>query len=210
MSLMTPEAFARDYIFTWEDGRSTNPTKTHSMDAADNGNWTGGKRGSGQLVGSNHGVTPAALAKYRGIKPHQVTFELMRGVTIDEAADLALKDYYKANKLDLLPWNAVTASVMDFGYTAGAFRAVEKLQELIRVNPDGKIGPNTIKAYKAWLDSRPISQAAEEWAKMRSNYYEAVIRRNPGHAKYRKGWQNRTNYFRKNDSNGWWQRFISA
>jgi lysozyme family protein len=206
-TIMTPEQFAADYIFRWEDGKSKDVARTHSMDRVDSGNWTGGKIGVGVLVGSNHGVTPQALAKHRNIPVKDVTFPMMRDLKIEEAADLALKGYYEDNGLNKLPWAPVVASVMDFGYTAGALRAVEKLQALVGVAADQKIGSNTVKAYNKWLEDRGVERAARDWASVRTGYYEAVIKANPIKAKYRNGWKARTDYFLPGHAEGWWKRF---
>jgi hypothetical protein len=58
---MTPADFAADFIFHWEDGQSNDPNRTHSMNPADAGNWSSGRAGVGDLIGSNHGVTPRCL-----------------------------------------------------------------------------------------------------------------------------------------------------
>ena len=63
--MMDPHPFAVAFIRRWEDGNSDDPIKTHSLDPDDSGNWTGAAIGVGALVGSQHGVTPQALAKYR-------------------------------------------------------------------------------------------------------------------------------------------------
>lgn len=208
--MMTPEAFARDYIFRWEDGSSKDPKKTHSMDPVDNGNWTGNARNVGALVGSNHGVTPLALAAHRDVPVKEITYDVMHKLTIEEAADIALKAYYVDNKLNLLPWNPTTASIMDFGWGAGAFRAVEKLQAMVGVSADRLIGKGTIAAYKTWLAGKTPEQAAEAWALVRNAYYEAVIKANPAKAKYRNGWKGRTDYFTPGHKEGWWTRFMKG
>lgn len=202
---MTPRDFAKKFIFVWEDGSSTNPSVTHSMDPVDNGNWTGGKQGVGALVGSNHGVTAAALGLHRHIPAGSVTKDMMRALTIDEAADIALDSFFFNVNLDDLVWDRVTASVFDFGWGAGPVRSIQILQRLLGLGDDGKIGPKTIAAYKAWIDKVGEEAAAKQFAAARIAYYNQIIANRPANAKYLKGWTNRTNYYLPGTA--WWNSF---
>jgi lysozyme family protein len=186
--------FFRDYIQRWEGGLST--------DADDPGNWTGGQRGVGQLVGSNHGVTPAALAKHRGVAAGSITQSAMATLTLDEAIDIAIESYFKAPGFDRLPWNRVTASIVDMGWGAGPAQAVKLLQRLVGVPDDGKIGPKTIAAYASWLEEGP----AKMWQGVRDSFYDRIIATDPVKQKYRNGWRNRSAYFAPGSD--WWGRFV--
>jgi len=205
--MMTPDKFADDFILRWEDGNSTNPNKTHSMLRMDAGNWSSGIVGVGNFIGSNHGVTAAALAEHRKVSVDSITVAIMHALTADEAGDIAIEGYYKINHLDRLPWNAVTASVFDFGWGAGKFKTVMKLQGLIGANIDGQIGPATVDRYNAWLDAQSLDTAARAWAALRNHYYDEVIAAKPYNMKFRDGWRNRTAYFLPSHPEGWWDRF---
>lgn len=205
----TPRAFALDFIRHWEDGGSTDPKRTHSLDPADNGNWTGARQGYGKLVGSHHGVTAAALALHRSIPVPSITREIMHALTIDEAADIALSLYYQAPGLDGLAWNRVTASVMDMGWGAGPTHGIQLLQRLIGAADDGAVVPDgeTARRYPAWLVRRGEGAAAGDYAAERNAYYESVIARNPMMAKNRNGWRARSAYYTPGDRGGWWTRW---
>lgn len=194
---MTPDAFFRDYIARWEGGLS--------LDPKDPGNYQLGARGKGALVGSNHGVTPPALARHRGVSASSITKADMAALTIDEAADIAAEHYFRAPGFDRLPWNRVTASIVDMGWGAGPAQAVKLLQRMIGVADDGKLGPNTIAAYKLWLECGP----AAEWAMVRNAFYDRIIQADAEKAKYRNGWRNRTRYFTADDKEGWFARWAA-
>lgn len=201
---MTPEQVIADYIRAWEGGLS--------LDPSDNGNWTGGRRGAGTLVGSKFGVTAAALAKHRNVSPIAITKQAMALLSIDEAAAIGRKGYYDANKLSRLKWNRVTASVLDFGWGAGPVRAVEKLQALIGVTADGDIGPKTIAAYDGWIAKLGEVEAAKRWGGVRDRYYQAVASNegpNDPDARFLRGWKNRTAYFLPGHAQRWWERFAA-
>ena len=212
--MMTPEQFAADFILHWEDGSKTDPLKTHSMDRRDAGNWTGGKPGVGTLVGSNHGVTAAAMAAYRKVPVASITFQMMHNLAMVEAVAIALANYFRAPGFDKLPWNAVTASIMDFGWGAGPVHAEKEIQatefqDMIGTTADAFLGPVSISRYVQWLADRTIEQAAKSWAFHRIAYYETIIARIPADAAYRNGWRNRSLYYTPDDPlrAGWWARF---
>lgn len=203
--MMTPEEFAADFIFVWEDGTKTDPNKTHSMRPNDRGNWSGGAIGHGSLIGSNHGVTPTALAAFRRVPVASITVAVMHALTADEAGRIALAGYYQANHLDVLPWNAVTASIFDFGWGAGPITGVFHIQRLIGVKDDGIIGHGTATAYAAWIGHIGLVAAATAFAEDRMAHYARIIHDKPEQAENRNGWKNRTDYFRPGTP--WWQRF---
>ena len=204
---MTPEKFAADFIFVWEDGQSSDPAKTHSMRPNDRGNWSGGAIGAGQLIGSNHGVTAIALAAFRKVSVSSITVAMMHALTKEEAGLIALATYYRDNHLDRLAWNAVTASAFDFGWGAGPITTVKHIQRLVGVDDDGVIGHATAIAFDAWIARLGLEGAAKAFAADRLAYYEAVIRSKPEQAENRNGWRNRTNYFLPGSP--WWGRFAA-
>lgn len=193
---MDLRTFFADYIRRWEGGLS--------LDPQDNGNWTGAKQGVGQLVGSNFGVTPAALAKHRGVAVGGISRSAMASLTIDEAVDIAVASYYKAPRFDRLPWNRLTMSVVDMGWGAGPTQAIKLLQRMVGVPDDGKIGPQTVGAYNAFLTQHGEEAACWQWAFVRARFYASISANRPANIKYIVGWLNRTEYF--TPDNDWWER----
>lgn len=192
--MMTPLAFALDYVKRWEGGLSVDPN--------DNGNWSGGKKGAGSLIGSNHGVTPQALAAHRKVDVSAITREAMAALTLDEAGQIALLAYYFAPKLDRLPWNQWTASILDAGWGMGPGQAVKLLQRQVGVGDDGKIGPATAAAVTAYVAKHGVEACAWQFAFIRARFYVSLKQ-----WQYMAGWTNRTAYFTPADSEGWWGRF---
>jgi hypothetical protein len=208
--MMDPHAFAKSFVRRWEDGNSDDPVRTHSMDPDDSGNWTGAAIGVGANAGSQHGVTPRALAAYRNVSVDSITKDIMRALTRDEAADIALQNYYKRPKLDLLPWNIVTASIFDFGWGAGPTTGIQRVQDMVDAPiQDGILTPggNTTKLYAALLTRQPIEFVAGLWSGIRDRYYEDVIRNKPVKSKYEHGWDNRTRWYTPGDVEGFWKVF---
>jgi lysozyme family protein len=149
------------------------------MHPTDPGNWSAGRVNEGKLIGSNHGVTPIALATYRRVKVSAITVEVMHALTVDKAATIALDDYYFDARLDLLTWSAPTAIIMDAGWGMGPAQAIKLVQRMLDVVDDGKLGPVTAAKFNALL-----AQAGDQfiagalWA-IRDSFYEQIIATKP-------------------------------
>lgn len=207
--MMTPHEFAKDFIFRWEDGKQTDPAKTHSMDRDDSGNWSSGRIDVGSLIGSQHGVTPAVLAAHRKVRAAEITREVMRALSLDEAATIALKRFYEGPNLDRLRWNAATMSIFDMGWGTGPVQAIKLLQRMVDAPiVDGVLTPfgETERRYNALCDKQPVEFISGAWWAVRDAFYDLIIEQNPVKAKYARGWDNRSNYFTPGDAEGWWKR----
>ena len=187
---MTPQVFIAGYIGDHEGVLSMRPS--------DNGNWTGGHRGVGVLVGSKFGVTAGALATYRGVSPRTITAADIANLDKVTAVDIGVKLYFLHPGFDKLPWNRVTASIVDKGWGSGTGRAIQLLQRLIGVTQDGVLGPNTITTYTQYLAAHGEEVAAQNWAKVRIAFDESL-----GQPEYIHGWNNRTNSFLPGTP--WWK-----
>lgn len=163
----------------------------YSSDANDPGNWTGGQVGAGRMIGSMRGVTPAVLARHRLVNVDSLTQADMKGVTLDEAADIGESLFYRAPCFNLLTWAPATASLVDFGWGAGPGQAVKSMQRLVGANADGALGPMTAAAYNAWLAARSNTETAEAIHGMRIDFYHLICDRNPSLSIYLNGWLNR-------------------
>ena len=207
--MMTPYQFALDYVFRWEDGKQTDPIKTHSMRPNDPGNWSTGKVNEGRLIGSQHGVTPIALAAARKVPVSSITVAIMRTLTIEEAARIALANYYHAPKLDLLTWSAPTAIIMDGGWGMGPGQMIMLVQDMLDVAQDGKMGPATAGTYNALLAQQGEAFLTGALWAFRGEFYERIIATKPYLGENERGWDNRSIYFSPGDKEGWWRRFAA-
>jgi lysozyme family protein len=176
----TIESFVQHFIETYEGGLS--------MDPKDTGNWY-----RGVLCGSKYGVTAAALADYRHVIP--MTPADVAALTESEAIRIGVELYYDRPDFDLLPWNPVTASMMDMGWGAGPGQSIKLAQRMVGANDDGKIGRYFTADYEDYIVEHGLERAALDWAKVRYQFYDQIIAKRPSNAKYRNGWRNRTDGF---------------
>ena len=155
----------------------------YQNDKDDSGNYV-----NGVLIGTNRGVTPAALAKHRGVKVSSITVEDIKNVTEQEARDIFKEEYFYKPKLDKLPMD-LQASVFDMQINSGS-NAIKILQKLVGTKQDGIIGPKTLKA----LEDNPVS--VNEYADARIEYYNKVVTKSPEKKKFLSGWTSRANSYK--------------
>jgi lysozyme family protein len=125
------------------------------------------------------GVTLETLAAWRR---QPVTVEDLKALTDDEIAGLYSARYWNVVKGDQLP-PGLDVLVADIAVLCGTRRAAEMLQEAVRVEIDGHIGPVTIEAARrAKLDDL-ISAVHERRM--------AFLRSLPTWPTFGRGWTNR-------------------
>ena len=96
---------------------------------------------------TKYGITHTTLAAYRGVK--SVTAAQVKALTLAEAESIYRQQYWIQSGGDVLPVGLDYAA-FDFGVNSGPARAVKTLQQVLRVAADGKIGPKTLAAVRAY------------------------------------------------------------
>jgi lysozyme family protein len=128
---------------------------------------------------TNWGVTQKAWEAYVG---RQVTHDEMQALT-----PVLVKPFYKS-----LYWDKVRADDLPHGVDYVAFdtcvnsgpkRAAMILQEAVGANPDGSIGPMTLRA----VQSQPSDVLVKDYCARRLAFMKSL----PGWAKYGNGWERR-------------------
>lgn len=171
-----------------------------SMDPQDNGNWTGGHRGLGSLVGSKFGVTPGAVATYRGVPAGSITKADIANLTREEAIAIGVKNYYRGPGFDKLPWNRVTLSIIDKGWGSGPGRAIKLLKRMLGLPETTSLDQPTIDAYAAYIARVGEEAAAKRWAEIRIAFDTSL-----GQPRFINGWNNRTRSFLPGTP--WWREW---
>lgn len=137
---------------------------------------------------TNHGVTQATLAKWRG-KP--VTVDDVKALTEAEAREIYREQYITRPGFLGIENEAVRALAIDCAVNHGVKRAVQLLQEAARVFTDGIFGPNTrdaVNRMTAGVLYRRLCAA-------RVRLYGQIVTKNPTQAVFAAGWANRVAEF---------------
>ncbi|MBX9699276.1 MAG: hypothetical protein K2X74_07550 [Acetobacteraceae bacterium] len=175
-------------------------------DAADSGNYAHAQDGSVRLIGTMRGVTPDAYADYKGIDPGDVTVAMLKAVTADLAADIAMKNYFNRYAFHTLLWCPLVDIAFDASFLSGPGRGIRMLQECVGASVDGGIGPMTREALELYLEATDIGDACNRLADIRNAFYMSISQPGTKNAKFRQGWLNRGNWARPANPE-WWSRW---
>lgn len=143
----------------------------YSDDPDDPGNWTGGKKGEGDLVGTKYGIS---AAQYPTVD--------IKGLRATDAQDIYWRDYWKPNGCDEMPLQ-VAVAFFDSLVNQGQERATIALQRALNVKADGILGPITLAA------ARGADQHHVAWQILSERAYQYSGTK--GFAKFGRGWFNR-------------------
>ncbi len=127
----------------------------YSNDAADPGNWTGGKAGDGELRGTKFGISAAAY-------PEEDIATLSR----ERAASLYRRDYWEPVSGDALPL-PLALLVFDAAVNNGVSRSCIWLQRAVGAHADGLLGPVTFAAVARAVETRGIDSVCADFHALR-------------------------------------------
>ena len=137
---------------------------------------------------TNHGVTIHTMRRLGLDVNHDARIDVadVRALTRSQAVDIYIEHYFKRPGLAALP-EAVQPSVFDMYVNAG-MNAVKILQRLCTdmgfpCDPDGQVGPQTIRAAQAAFEAAP-SHFADAYGIARRNYYYALADARPQSRKF--------------------------
>lgn len=134
---------------------------------------------------TNMGVTKRVYEEWVG---HEVSEQDMRDLEEDDVRPIYKKNYWDRVKGDKLP-DGLDMCVFDFGVNAGTGRAAKYLQTMIGTTADGGIGPNTLKALKAYVKENGLVETIKQYQANRQDYYESLST----FETFGRGWTHRNN-----------------
>lgn len=137
---------------------------------------------------TNHGVTIGTLRRL-GIdvnRDSRIDVADVKALTRAQAVEIYLEHYFRRPGIAALP-EVLQASVFDMYVNAGG-NAVKILQRLLTdmgfpCDPDGAIGPQTIRAAQMAYEAAP-SHLADAYGIARRNYYYALADSRPASRKF--------------------------
>lgn len=137
----------------------------------DPGNWTSGVVGSGELLGTNFGIS---AADYPNLD--------IANLTIQTAGAIYQRDYWDKVAGDSLPLG-VDLAVFDAGVNIGVSGAARMLQRVVGTLQDGQIGQKTLAAVAAM----PVATVIADFIAERLAFYKSL----PAFSDFGDGWTNR-------------------
>ena len=154
---------------------------------ADNGNWSGGKRNVGQLIGTKYGIAATTLIARRKERGHKSTTKAdMQRLTLITAKAIYRAQYAMPIKYDDLP-HGLDYVVFDCAVNAGVRRASQFLQRVVGAKADGIIGLNTMAAVADYVAANSVAKAIDQFQALRLRHMQSLRT----WSKFGRGWQRR-------------------
>jgi lysozyme family protein len=159
---------ALKYLLEEEGGWSNNP------------NDRGGK--------TMFGVTQNTYNSYRRLR--NLPPQSVSKITQPEARDLYDTMYWKVAGCDKLPW-PISYLAFDAAVNSGVIRAKKWVQQGLGVEVDGQVGPGTVKAAQAAVDSGD-GETIYKIVSARSDFLADLVKGDFSQSTFLKGWWRRT------------------
>lgn len=129
------------------------------------------------------GITQSTLSAWLG---RTATTDEIKQLTPPAAKAIYRALYYERPRIDILP-DPLDDAVFDFAVNSGPHIAIGALQEVLKIERDGIIGPKTLAASIA-CDTRSTINALSAWRIM---MFARICRRDPSQLIFLQGWLRR-------------------
>lgn len=103
-----------------------------TIDPDDNGNWTGGRKGVGVLVGTNYGITAADLAAHLG---HIPTVSDMKFISLDVVKAIYSRNYWDQIWGDKINSQDIANDIYDAAVNEGVGTAIKQAYQAKGIPP---------------------------------------------------------------------------
>ncbi len=127
------------------------------------------------------GITASTLAWWR---KRPVTGADMHTLTAEEARQVYEQLFVRGPGFHLVRDDQLRAQLVDFGVHSGPGVAIRKLQAVLGVEPDGQLGPDTLKK----LDEHPGRDIANQLALRRAWMLSDLVAAKPSQVAFLRGW----------------------
>ena len=104
----------------------------------------------------NHPDDPGGETKF-GITKRTYPLENIKGMTLERAKVLYLRDYWGPAGCDAVP-DAIKFDLFDMAVNSGVVPAVRALQRAVGATPDGILGPKTLQAINSMPAPRLVAR----------------------------------------------------
>lgn len=129
----------------------------------------------------DHPADPGGATNF-GISKRSYPDEDIRGITLERAKAIYLRDYWQAAGCDSVP-DKLRFSLFDMAVNSGVKQSIKTLQRAVGADPDGVIGPKT----RALMDDLPPAQFIARFNGHRLQFMSSL----PQWPAFGRGWANR-------------------
>lgn len=149
------------------------------------GGWSDNKNDHGGKT--MYGVTQGTYDQWRRQKKRPA--QSVRLITKDEARELYEEMYWRTSGCHLLPW-PISYITFDGAVNSGPARSLKWSQAGLGVSADGKIGPATVRAAVASVESGD-AQKILAVVDQRLQFLVSLVKRSPDQTTFLLGWMRR-------------------
>ena len=139
----------------------------------DNGNWTGGKKGIGELRGTKFGISAASYPNCD-----------IANLTENQAIKIYEEDYFKKLKLDRIISNRIAWKLFDIAVNMGTGTAARLAQISVGAVVDGIIGEQTL----AKINNSPEPKILQDLANEQRDKYLRIVEGDQSQKQFLNGW----------------------
>lgn len=142
----------------------------------------------GNVIFEDDKDDPGGVTKYGVDQRSHPTLDI-KNLTRDQALQIYYDSYWLAVKADKLPFK-IAAVVANIGVNTGKGNASHWLQNALKINADGIIGPKTIEA----ANKADVADICDRLLNHLEGFYKSIATGKK--QKFLKGWLNRTTALR--------------
>ena len=155
---------------------------------------TGNFNSSGELVGTNYGISAPVYEEYLG---RPVTRQDMEELPVSVASKIYKKNYIQPviKNLGIPIDSPAFKQVLDMTVNHGYGNTTKMLQNMLGLEQDGKSGNMTRDAIKQSMKASK-SQFNNDLVSTRKNFYNEIVAADPRQKDFLQGWINRAERFR--------------
>lgn len=156
--------------------------------------WEGGFVGNiDGKIATNKGVTLETFQHFFGSNK---TPEDLKHITDAQWDYIFIQGYWNRWRANEIKSQSIANLLVDWVWASGVY-GIKYAQIVLNVQPDGKVGPKTLAAIDNWKDKKDLF--SKLWQK-RKYHFEHIAAMDPRKTKFLKGWLNRLNDFKFEDS----------
>jgi lysozyme family protein len=133
---------------------------------------------------TNKGIT---IGTFRDFFGKDKTCDNLKNISDSQVEKIYKQEYWDKCKCDEIQCPKIAQLIADWAVNSGVKTAIKCVQNIVKVNCDGIIGPITLKA----INNYPTKDLFNELKKARKEYYENLVKKTPSNKVFLKGWINR-------------------
>lgn len=133
---------------------------------------------------TNKGIT---IETFRSFYGKEKNCSDLKNISDEQIEKIYKTNYWDPCWGDKIQCPKIAQLIADWAVNSGTKTAIKGVQKIIGTSADGIMGPKTLKA----INEYPTKDLFDELKKVRKEFYENIVKKNPSQKVFLKGWLNR-------------------